>query len=184
MHHLAQMLYMFTARVLNGILLETLNCIMFKCKGNYGFLLGKMVVSVELVYIVWSCFILTQLAFSFCCCFLGARNTLILSSNARAPQVYFVGDNVKNLKAELARGAKLKCSRCGLKGAALGCYVRSCRRSYHFPCAKEIPKCRWDYVILLYYILYEICFDSVMFCFSFCMLCNFNFLLIKFFPLL
>ncbi|KAL1173505.1 hypothetical protein V6Z11_A05G417700 [Gossypium hirsutum] len=62
-----------------------------------------------------------------------------------APQVYFVGDNVKNLKPELARGTKLKCSRCGLKGAALGCYVKSCRRSYHFPCAKEIPKCRWDY---------------------------------------
>ncbi|TYJ28051.1 hypothetical protein E1A91_A07G231400v1 [Gossypium mustelinum] len=62
-----------------------------------------------------------------------------------APQVYFVGDNVKNLKPELARGAKLKCSRCGLKGAALGCYVKSCRRSYHFPCTKEIPKCRWDY---------------------------------------
>ncbi|KAE8685474.1 Breast cancer associated RING 1, putative isoform 3 [Hibiscus syriacus] len=46
-----------------------------------------------------------------------------------APQVYYVGDSVKNLKAELARGAKLKCSRCGLKGAALGCYVKSCRRS-------------------------------------------------------
>ncbi|KAL4368930.1 hypothetical protein GQ457_05G003490 [Hibiscus cannabinus] len=62
-----------------------------------------------------------------------------------APQVYYVGDSVKNLKAELARGAKLKCSRCGLKGAALGCYVKSCRRSYHVPCAKEIPKCRWDH---------------------------------------
>ncbi|XWS36471.1 hypothetical protein CRYUN_Cryun20dG0088300 [Craigia yunnanensis] len=62
-----------------------------------------------------------------------------------APQVYYVGESVKNLKPELARGAKLKCSRCGLKGAALGCYVKSCRRSYHFPCAKEIPKCRWDH---------------------------------------
>ncbi|XP_039003713.1 BRCA1-associated RING domain protein 1-like [Hibiscus syriacus] len=62
-----------------------------------------------------------------------------------APQVYYVGDSIKNLKAELARGAKLKCNRCGLKGAALGCYVKSCRRSYHFPCAKEIPKCRWDH---------------------------------------
>ncbi|XVF32345.1 hypothetical protein REPUB_Repub17cG0073900 [Reevesia pubescens] len=62
-----------------------------------------------------------------------------------APQVYYVGESVKNLKAELARGAKLKCSRCGLKGAALGCFVKSCRRSYHLPCAKEIPKCRWDH---------------------------------------
>ncbi|XVE77960.1 hypothetical protein DITRI_Ditri13aG0106100 [Diplodiscus trichospermus] len=62
-----------------------------------------------------------------------------------APQVYYVGETVKNLKPELARGAKLKCSRCGLKGAALGCYAKSCRRTYHFPCAKEIPKCRWDH---------------------------------------
>ncbi|XP_039021093.1 BRCA1-associated RING domain protein 1-like isoform X2 [Hibiscus syriacus] len=62
-----------------------------------------------------------------------------------APQVYYVDESVKNLKAELARGAKLKCSKCGQKGAALGCYVKSCRRSYHFPCAKEIPKCRWDH---------------------------------------
>ncbi|XVF21531.1 hypothetical protein REPUB_Repub12eG0098100 [Reevesia pubescens] len=62
-----------------------------------------------------------------------------------APQVYYVNESVKNLRQELARGAKLKCSRCGLKGAALGCYVKSCRRSYHFPCAKEITKCRWDH---------------------------------------
>ncbi|KAF5726998.1 protein BREAST CANCER SUSCEPTIBILITY 1 [Tripterygium wilfordii] len=68
-----------------------------------------------------------------------------------APQVYYDGDIVKNLKSELARGAKLKCSGCGLKGAALGCYVKSCRRSYHVPCALKIPKCRWDldnYVVL------------------------------------
>ncbi|KAJ7977203.1 BRCA1-associated RING domain protein 1 [Quillaja saponaria] len=62
-----------------------------------------------------------------------------------APQVYFVDDVVKNLKAEVARGSKLKCSRCGLKGAALGCYVTSCRRTYHVPCAMEISGCFWDY---------------------------------------
>ncbi|XP_044492419.1 BRCA1-associated RING domain protein 1 [Mangifera indica] len=61
-----------------------------------------------------------------------------------APQVYYDGEMVKNLKAELARGAQLKCNACGKKGAALGCYMKSCRRSYHFPCALEIPKCRWD----------------------------------------
>ncbi|GAU44537.1 hypothetical protein TSUD_335190 [Trifolium subterraneum] len=63
-----------------------------------------------------------------------------------APQVYFVGDTVKNLKAEVARGAKLKCTKCGLKGAALGCYVKSCRRTYHVPCAMDISTCRWDHV--------------------------------------
>ncbi|CAL9213636.1 unnamed protein product [Arabidopsis halleri] len=62
-----------------------------------------------------------------------------------APQVYYEGDTVKNLKAELARGMKIKCTKCSLKGAALGCYVKSCRRSYHVPCAREISRCRWDY---------------------------------------
>ncbi|KAK9265846.1 hypothetical protein L1049_027079 [Liquidambar formosana] len=61
-----------------------------------------------------------------------------------APQVYYVGETVKNLKKELARGAKLKCSSCGLKGAALGCYEKSCRKSFHVPCAVEVLECRWD----------------------------------------
>ncbi|KAH6811408.1 breast cancer associated RING 1 [Perilla frutescens var. frutescens] len=60
------------------------------------------------------------------------------------PQVYFVGDIIMNLESELARASKLKCSSCGLKGAALGCFAKSCRRSYHVPCALEIPDCRWD----------------------------------------
>ncbi|KAK2417838.1 RING/U-box superfamily protein [Trifolium repens] len=63
-----------------------------------------------------------------------------------APQVYFVGETVKNLKAEVARGTKLKCTKCSLKGAALGCYVKSCRRTYHVPCAMDISTCRWDHV--------------------------------------
>ena len=66
---------------------------------------------------------------------------------SRAPQVYFDGEVVKNLKAEVARGAKLKCSKCNLKGAALGCYVKSCRRTYHVPCAMDISDCRWDHVL-------------------------------------
>ncbi|XP_050364537.1 BRCA1-associated RING domain protein 1 [Argentina anserina] len=61
-----------------------------------------------------------------------------------APQVYFKDDTIKNLKAEVTRGAKLKCAKCGVKGAALGCYVKSCRRSYHVTCAIEVSKCRWD----------------------------------------
>lgn len=64
----------------------------------------------------------------------------------RTPQVYYEGDTIKNLDTELARAAKLKCSSCGVKGAALGCYVTSCRRSYHVPCAFEIQDCRWDMV--------------------------------------
>ncbi|KAM7260304.1 hypothetical protein ACFE04_016045 [Oxalis oulophora] len=70
------------------------------------------------------------------------------------PQVYFVGETIKNLKAELARGSRLKCSKCGLKGAVLGCYVESCRRSYHFPCAQEFSTCRWDYVSANFFHVY------------------------------
>ncbi|KAG6403103.1 hypothetical protein SASPL_135320 [Salvia splendens] len=61
-----------------------------------------------------------------------------------APQVYFVNDTILNLESELARASKLKCSGCGLKGAALGCFAKSCRRSYHVPCALEVLGCRWD----------------------------------------
>ncbi|KAG8389172.1 hypothetical protein BUALT_Bualt02G0201400 [Buddleja alternifolia] len=68
------------------------------------------------------------------------------------PQVYYVGVTIKNLESELVRASKLKCSSCGLKGAALGCFAKSCRRTYHVPCAVEIPDCRWD------------CDDFVMLC--------------------
>ncbi|TVU15285.1 hypothetical protein EJB05_38797 [Eragrostis curvula] len=61
-----------------------------------------------------------------------------------APQAYFTGDVANNLEPELARASKIKCSVCGLKGAALGCLVRSCRKSYHVPCAHQISGCRWD----------------------------------------
>ncbi|PKA52113.1 Protein breast cancer susceptibility 1-like [Apostasia shenzhenica] len=61
-----------------------------------------------------------------------------------APQVYFSGETVMNLEAELSRSSKIKCGSCGLKGAALGCYVQSCRKSFHVPCAYEILECRWD----------------------------------------
>lgn len=82
----------------------------------------------------------------------------------RAPQVYFVGENVKNLKAELARGAKLKCSSCGLKGAALGCYHKSCRRSYHVPCARAVAGCRWDFVSACIHTISAICDYALILC--------------------
>lgn len=64
----------------------------------------------------------------------------------RAPQAYFEGDMVKRLESELARSSKMKCGICGLKGAALGCLVKSCRKSYHLPCARGVSGCRWDEV--------------------------------------
>lgn len=60
------------------------------------------------------------------------------------PQAYFEGNTVKNLENEIARGAKLKCSHCGIKGAALGCFSKMCRRTYHVPCAVGISDCRWE----------------------------------------
>nr|XP_043618742.1 protein BREAST CANCER SUSCEPTIBILITY 1 homolog [Erigeron canadensis] len=61
-----------------------------------------------------------------------------------APNVYFEDDIAINIEAELARSKRIKCSCCGLKGAALGCYEKSCRKSFHFTCAKLTPQCRWD----------------------------------------
>ncbi|XP_020584909.1 BRCA1-associated RING domain protein 1 isoform X2 [Phalaenopsis equestris] len=61
-----------------------------------------------------------------------------------APQVYYSGEKVVNLETEISRASKIKCSSCGLKGAALGCYIKSCKRSFHVPCAYNILKCRWD----------------------------------------
>ncbi|XP_073297413.1 protein BREAST CANCER SUSCEPTIBILITY 1 homolog isoform X1 [Primulina huaijiensis] len=61
-----------------------------------------------------------------------------------APNVYFEGDNVINLEAELSRSHKIRCCCCGIKGAALGCYEKICRKSFHIPCARLTPECRWD----------------------------------------
>ncbi|KAK8961390.1 hypothetical protein KSP40_PGU012300 [Platanthera guangdongensis] len=63
-----------------------------------------------------------------------------------APDVFFNDDLVINLSTELARSRRITCSCCGIKGAALGCFEKSCRRSFHYPCAKQTPECRWDYV--------------------------------------
>jgi BRCA1-associated RING domain protein 1 len=81
--------------------------------------------------------------------------------------VYFVGETVKNLKAEVARGTKLKCTKCSLKGAALGCYVKSCRRTYHVPCAMDISTCRWDHVQFSYISALGLFFNKS-FCLCFC----------------
>ncbi|XP_066368318.1 BRCA1-associated RING domain protein 1-like isoform X2 [Miscanthus floridulus] len=61
-----------------------------------------------------------------------------------APKVWFDGDVVMNLESEIRRASGLRCRRCGLLGAALGCYEKHCRKSYHVPCAVQIIDCRWD----------------------------------------
>lgn len=61
-----------------------------------------------------------------------------------SPQIYYANETLVNLEVELARASKIKCSKCNVKGAALGCYVKTCRRSYHVPCAYAIYDVRWD----------------------------------------
>ncbi|CAH9110704.1 unnamed protein product [Cuscuta epithymum] len=77
----------------------------------------------------------------------GATNIIHVHKNCAewAPNVYFNDDDVINLESELKRSKNISCSFCGVKGAALGCYEKTCRRSFHVPCAKMTPKCRWDY---------------------------------------
>ncbi|GLT52184.1 hypothetical protein SLA2020_255370 [Shorea laevis] len=60
-----------------------------------------------------------------------------------APDVYFQNDTAINLGAELSRSRRIKCSCCGLKGAALGCYEKSCHKSFHVPYAKLMSQCQW-----------------------------------------
>lgn len=62
-----------------------------------------------------------------------------------APNVFFQDDDAINLEAELARSRKIKCGLCGTRGAALGCFQKSCRKSFHVTCAKMTPNFRWDY---------------------------------------
>ncbi|CAN1335261.1 ATPase histone chaperone YTA7 [Linum perenne] len=54
-----------------------------------------------------------------------------------SPEVYFAGLGcLKNVRAALCRGKALKCTRCGRRGATIGCRVDRCPRTYHLPCAR------------------------------------------------
>ncbi|XP_017324793.1 uncharacterized protein phf11 isoform X2 [Ictalurus punctatus] len=47
------------------------------------------------------------------------------------------GFDVDDVKDEYKRGRKLTCAYCKRKGATAGCEVKSCKRSYHYPCAQK-----------------------------------------------
>ncbi|GLJ26574.1 hypothetical protein SUGI_0515190 [Cryptomeria japonica] len=54
-----------------------------------------------------------------------------------SPEVYFSGLGcLKNVRAALARGRALKCSRCDRPGATIGCRVDRCPRTYHLACGR------------------------------------------------
>ncbi|XP_035249086.1 uncharacterized protein phf11 isoform X1 [Anguilla anguilla] len=41
----------------------------------------------------------------------------------------------EDVKEEIKRGCRLKCARCKRTGATVGCEVKRCKKSYHYPCA-------------------------------------------------
>ncbi|KAK3543933.1 hypothetical protein QTP70_031838 [Hemibagrus guttatus] len=45
------------------------------------------------------------------------------------------GFDVEDVETEARRGRKLRCCSCGKTGATSGCEVKSCKRSFHYPCA-------------------------------------------------
>ncbi|CAN0891298.1 ATPase histone chaperone YTA7 [Linum grandiflorum] len=62
-----------------------------------------------------------------------------------SPEVYFAGLGcLKNVRAALCRGKALKCTRCGRRGATIGCRVDRCPRTYHLPCAR-VSDCIFDH---------------------------------------
>ncbi|XP_073402192.1 PHD finger protein 11 isoform X6 [Dendrobates tinctorius] len=44
------------------------------------------------------------------------------------------GFNTDLVNSEINRGRKLPCSLCKQRGATVGCFVESCKKTYHYPC--------------------------------------------------
>lgn len=44
---------------------------------------------------------------------------------------------MEGIKDAVRRGRMLRCKRCNEKGATLGCLKRTCKASYHLPCARD-----------------------------------------------
>uniref|UniRef100_H3CA88 G2/M-phase specific E3 ubiquitin protein ligase n=1 Tax=Tetraodon nigroviridis TaxID=99883 RepID=H3CA88_TETNG len=45
---------------------------------------------------------------------------------------------VDDIKREIRRSARLTCCLCKMKGASVGCNVKSCRKTVHFPCSRKM----------------------------------------------
>lgn len=77
------------------------------------------------------------------------QNCLLYSSGLfcrESPQFDdLFGFSTEDVRAEVKRGSRLICSRCKKKGATVGCEVKRCQKSYHYPCAiQEGAKTRVD----------------------------------------
>ena len=96
-----------------------------------------LLVVVILNFYIWYQFL------SFCCLELACANNLPIGSFVnfyvkvdihfdKLLQVYFAGLGcLKNVRAALCRGRALKCTRCGRRGATIGCRVDRCPKTYH-----------------------------------------------------
>lgn len=69
------------------------------------------------------------------------QNCLLFSSNLvnQNSQDFddFGGFLLEDIKREIRRGSKLNCSFCRKKGATVGCEVKTCKKSFHYPCASD-----------------------------------------------
>jgi len=68
-------------------------------------------------------------------------NCLLFSSGLGEPKggndEGILGFLTEDILKEFKRGKKLKCSKCKKSGATVGCAVKICKKSYHFPCGSE-----------------------------------------------
>lgn len=51
-----------------------------------------------------------------------------------SPEVAFSGNKYYNIAKAVSRGKKIRCAKCGDRGATVGCMDRRCPKSYHLEC--------------------------------------------------
>jgi hypothetical protein len=62
-----------------------------------------------------------------------------------APEVFETCEGtMMNVRRAFRRSLRLRCAHCGHKGAATGCFIQSCRRSYHAPECALVAGCSLD----------------------------------------
>lgn len=55
-----------------------------------------------------------------------------------------IDGSLQNVHSAISRGRLIKCSKCGIKGATVGCNYKNCGEQYHFQCAKSVCDFRID----------------------------------------
>ncbi|KAG9491843.1 hypothetical protein GDO78_000375 [Eleutherodactylus coqui] len=53
--------------------------------------------------------------------------------------------DVLTVLKEIKRGQRLRCNKCRKSGATVGCTVKKCNRTYHFPCLIEAGGSREEF---------------------------------------